>query len=132
MRRRALSPELKAIERNVMKHIIQEVRQTYVGWRPATLNPAWTNALKRLEASGKVTFKPEYGGYVPTTWLGRLEKANQSVLGYVRYRHNHQGVGTDGERWTRTRKAALARLQMAGVLEITPAGEFVPSTQTAE
>lgn len=121
-----LTPEMIAIEKNVWEHIVQHVRQTYSGWEPLTTSIAWENALKRMAMLGRLEHRPELGGWVPRTWVKKLEQMNTTVLAQVRYTHarTHKPITVD--KWNRKRLAAIKRLEQAGLVRQHGQAGYMP------
>lgn len=126
-RRKKLSPAVRKIEHNVLRHVTKEVRHTGVGWNPpsGTLDPAWNDAIKRLETDGIVANRDDMGGYVPQKMMAKFSAINNQVLAYIKYRFNQTGKGVSADRLIRARQQALVRLERGGKVARTDRG-FLP------
>lgn len=129
-RRKKLSPAVRKIETNVLRHLTREVRHTGVGWHPPLLDPAWKDAVVRMEKDGIIENREDMGGYVPRKFISRFATLNNQVLAYVknRFRSTKQGVKED--RLLRARQAALIRLEKGGKVTRTRHG-YVPVEDNA-
>ena len=124
-RRKKLSPAVRKIETNVLRHVTREVRHTGVGWNPPILDPAWNDAVKRMEKDGLVVKREDMGGIVPKKLVGRFAALNNQVLAYVKNRFRQTGQGVTADRLLRARQAALIRLEKGGKVARTEHG-YVP------